>query len=101
MIRREGFTWLLDFAPGKGGSAPPPPDPYATSAAQTQSNQQTAAYNAAINRGNTITPYGSSTYTTRTDPTTGAPTRIRRQKDADGTVERIAVKSGAAIPRTR
>ena len=35
------------------------------------------------------------------DPTTGAPTRIRRQKDADGTVERIAVKSGAAIPRTR
>lgn len=73
MIRREGFTWLLDFAPAKGGSAPPPPDPYATSAAQTQSNQQTAAYNAAINRGNTFTPYGSSTYTTRTDPTTGAP----------------------------
>jgi large subunit ribosomal protein L24 len=35
------------------------------------------------------------------DPTTGAPTRIRRQKDADGTVERIAVKSGAAIPRSR
>ena len=35
------------------------------------------------------------------DPTTGAPTRIRRQKDADGTVERIAIKSGAAIPRTR
>ena len=35
------------------------------------------------------------------DPTTGAPTRIRRQKAADGTVERIAVKSGAAIPRNR
>lgn len=73
MIRREGFTWLLDFAPAKGGSAPAAPDPIATSNAQTQSNQQTAAYNAAINRGNTYTPYGSSTYSTRTDPNTGAP----------------------------
>ncbi len=35
------------------------------------------------------------------DPKTGAPTRIRRQKDKDGTVERIAVKSGVSIPRNR
>ena len=35
------------------------------------------------------------------DPKTNTPTRIRRQKDADGTVERIAVKSGVAIPRNR
>lgn len=35
------------------------------------------------------------------DPKTNIPTRIRRQKDADGTVERIAVKSGVAIPRKR
>jgi large subunit ribosomal protein L24 len=35
------------------------------------------------------------------DPKTGEPTRIRRRKDADGTVERIAVKSGQAIPRNR
>ncbi|MEO8479644.1 MAG: 50S ribosomal protein L24 [Gemmatimonadota bacterium] len=35
------------------------------------------------------------------DPTTDAPTRVRRQRDADGTVERIAVKSGVAIPRNR
>jgi large subunit ribosomal protein L24 len=35
------------------------------------------------------------------DPKTDAPTRIRRRKDADGTVERIAVKSGDAIPRNR
>lgn len=33
------------------------------------------------------------------DPTSGEPTRIRRHKDADGTVERIAIKSGVAIPR--
>ena len=35
------------------------------------------------------------------DPKSGAPTRVRRRKDADGTVERIAVKSGQPIPRVR
>ncbi|HXI21011.1 MAG TPA: 50S ribosomal protein L24 [Gemmatimonadales bacterium] len=35
------------------------------------------------------------------DPKTGEPTRIRRRKDADGTMERIAVKSGQSIPRNR
>lgn len=35
------------------------------------------------------------------DPKTDKPTRIRRQKDQDGTVERISVKSGVAIPRKR
>ena len=35
------------------------------------------------------------------DPKSGEPTRVRRRRDADGTVERIAVKSGQPIPRTR
>jgi large subunit ribosomal protein L24 len=35
------------------------------------------------------------------DPKSGEPTRIRRRHDADGTVERIAVKSGQPIPRSR
>ena len=35
------------------------------------------------------------------DPKTGEPTRIRRRKDADGTLERIAVKSGQSISRNR
>ncbi len=35
------------------------------------------------------------------DPKTGLPSRIRRKVDEDGTVERIAVKSGEPIPRTR
>ncbi|HEX5387259.1 MAG TPA: 50S ribosomal protein L24 [Gemmatimonadales bacterium] len=35
------------------------------------------------------------------DPKTGAPTRIRRRRAADGTVERIAIKSGQPIPRVR
>jgi large subunit ribosomal protein L24 len=35
------------------------------------------------------------------DPKSGNPTRVRRQIDEDGTKERIAVKSGEAIPRAR
>ncbi|HEY4319615.1 MAG TPA: 50S ribosomal protein L24 [Gemmatimonadales bacterium] len=35
------------------------------------------------------------------DPKTNAPTRIRRQTNKDGTVDRIGVKSGVAIPRNR
>ena len=35
------------------------------------------------------------------DPARGAPTRVRRRVDADGTVERIAVKSDQPIPRSR
>ena len=35
------------------------------------------------------------------DPKKGEPTRVRWQIDEDGTKERIAVKSGEAIPRAR
>jgi large subunit ribosomal protein L24 len=35
------------------------------------------------------------------DPKTGQPTRIRKRIDEDGTKERISVKSGDAIPRSR
>lgn len=35
------------------------------------------------------------------DPKSGQPTRVRRRKDADGTVERVAVKSGQTIARPR
>jgi large subunit ribosomal protein L24 len=35
------------------------------------------------------------------DPTSGEPTRVRRRVDADGTMERIAVKSDQPIPRSR
>ena len=35
------------------------------------------------------------------DPKSGGPTRTRRRIDEDGTKERLAVKSGEAIPRSR
>lgn len=46
----------------KGGSAPTPPDPVATAAAQTKSNQDTAQYQQAMNLINQVTPNGSLTY---------------------------------------
>jgi large subunit ribosomal protein L24 len=35
------------------------------------------------------------------DPKTDAPTRVRRRVDKDGTVERVSVRSGEPIPRSR
>jgi large subunit ribosomal protein L24 len=35
------------------------------------------------------------------DPKSGAPTRTKRRIDEDGTKERLSVKTGDAIPRTR
>lgn len=35
------------------------------------------------------------------DPKSGEPTRVRRRRDKDGTIERIAAKSGQPIPRAR
>ena len=72
MIRFHLGRICWDFVAAKGGSAPPPPDPYVTAGAQTKSNQDTAAYNNAITHGNTTSPLGSQTYTSRVDPTTGA-----------------------------
>ena len=54
--------------------APKPPDPYATAAAQTQSNHDTANYNAALNRVSQYTPYGNSVYSQTGTDTSGAPT---------------------------
>jgi large subunit ribosomal protein L24 len=35
------------------------------------------------------------------DPKSGEPTRVKRRKDKDGTVERVSVTSGQPIPRNR
>lgn len=52
---------------------PQAPDPYATAAAQTQSNEQTANYQQSLNDVNQITPYGSLTYTQDGTGANGAP----------------------------
>lgn len=46
----------------KTPAAPAPPDPYATAAAQTKSNVDTATANSAIQNANEFSPYGSVKY---------------------------------------
>jgi hypothetical protein len=43
-------------------SAPKPPNPYSTAAAQTGSNMQTAIAQSLLNQVNQVTPYGNLTY---------------------------------------
>jgi len=54
-------------------SAPSAPDPYTTAAAQTQENENTAAYQAQINMVNQTNPYGSLTYNQTGTAADGAP----------------------------
>ncbi|UEP31615.1 tail fiber domain-containing protein [Burkholderia sp. B21-007] len=59
---------------GKGGDSPAPPDPWQTAAATTFTNQQSAAYNKALNLNNYTNPFGSQQTTqVGKDPNTGAP----------------------------
>ncbi|MGG2046777.1 tail fiber domain-containing protein [Burkholderia gladioli] len=58
---------------GKGGSAPAAPDPYAVAGATTQTNQQTAAFNKALNLNNYSNPFGSQTSVQTGTDSTGAP----------------------------
>jgi hypothetical protein len=52
-------------------SAPAAPDPYATAAAQTASNKETAVAQSLLNQVNEYTPYGDSIYTKRGEPVDG------------------------------
>lgn len=65
----------LEGGGGKGSSRQPDaPDPYAVAGATTQTNQDTAAYNKALNLNNYTNPFGSQQSTqVGTDPQTGAP----------------------------
>lgn len=70
----DQFTLYGGGGKGGGGSAPSYPDPNVVAQATTNTNQQTAAYNKALNLNNYSNPFGSQQSTqVGTDPTTGAP----------------------------
>jgi hypothetical protein len=59
---------------GGGGGGPSYPDPNVVANATTQTNEQTAAYNKALNLNNYSNPFGSQqSQQIGTDPNTGAP----------------------------
>jgi hypothetical protein len=70
----DQFT-LYGIGGGKGGgSAPSYPDPNVVAQATTNTNENTAAFNKALNLNNYSNPFGSQQSTqVGTDPTTGAP----------------------------
>lgn len=61
------------------GSAPQAPDPYKTAAAQYQYGTEAANYNKALNSTNTITPYGSTTWSQGPGVNGGPPTYTETQ----------------------
>lgn len=63
----------LEGGGGKGGSAPSAPDPYAVAGATTQTNQQTAAYNKALNLNNYTNPFGGQQSSISGYDASGAP----------------------------
>jgi len=58
---------------GSKSSPPPAPDPTATANAQAGYDKSTAQYNAALNRYNTYTPFGSQTWSQNGTDASGAP----------------------------
>lgn len=84
-----------------GGKTRPPeaPDPYKVAAATTQSNQQTASFNKALNATNQSNPFGAqSTVQTGTDPKTGAPiysTSTSANSDVSSIIRSLLGTAGA------
>ncbi len=64
---------FMFYGGGKGGSAPQAPDPYTVANATTQTNEQTAAYNKALNLNNYSNPFGSQQSVQTGTDSTGAP----------------------------
>jgi hypothetical protein len=60
------FSFVGDIL-GGGQEAPATPDPYATADAQAQANLKAAKQQAELNRTNSLTPFGSNTWTNSGD----------------------------------
>jgi hypothetical protein len=96
---------------GSKPKQPKVPDPKVVSEAQTRSNQQTAQYEAALAHGNTTTPLGSQTFTSRRDPATGATVydqtvsldpRVQAQLDQQlSQNQQLGDATGAALSRVQ
>jgi hypothetical protein len=83
---------------GGGGSAPSYPDPNVVAQATTQTNENTASYNKALNLNNYTNPFGSQQSTqVGTDPTTGAPiynTTINANPQLQGALNSLLGQTG-------
>lgn len=82
----------------KGGSAPPPPDPVATAKAQADANVQAAQQTAVINRTDSVTPFGSNTWTqSASDPNKWTQTTAL-SADAQKLMDQFNAANSKALP---
>lgn len=87
-----------------GGSAPTAPDPYTVAGATTQTNEQTAAYNKALNLNNYTNPFGSQNSTQTGTDSTGAPiyqTTIGASAPLQGLINNSMNAAGNATGQTQ
>jgi hypothetical protein len=100
----DQFT-LYGGGKGSSASAPTAPDPYTVANATTQTNDQTASYNKALNLNNYTNPFGSQqSVQTGTDPNTGAPiynTSISASSGLQGLINNSMGAAGNADAQTQ
>lgn len=96
----DQFTLYGGGGKGGGGSAPSYPDPTTVANATTQTNQQTAAYNKALNLNNYSNPFGSQqSQQVGTDPSTGAPiynTSVTASPQLQGALGTLLAQAGGS-----
>lgn len=80
----------------KAPSAPPPPDPTASIAAQGTANREAAVSQAHINQVNQYTPYGSLEYSLRGNAPDGTPQYSATQTLAPGQQRLLDTQTGLA-----
>jgi hypothetical protein len=79
-----------------GPAAPAAPDPYATAAAQSQSNKETAIANANLNRINQYTPYGNIRYNVTGYNSDGTPKYEQTQTLSDSGQRQLDIQNSLA-----
>lgn len=88
--------WRLDKRLFKGAKAPDAPDPYKTAAAQGQANKDAALLTAELNRYNTQTPFGTTTWSK--DPNSNQWTQsLQLDPMVQGMLERYQATTGQAM----
>lgn len=82
----------------KSGPSPPPaPDPYATAAAQTAENRDTAIANAELNRVNQYTPWGNLVYNVTGTNADGTPIYTQTQTLSPAQQQQLDMQNQLAL----
>lgn len=85
---------------GGGGDAPPPPDPIKTAQAQSDANNAAAEKQANLNRTNSVTPFGTSTWTTDPNNPDSWTNTVKLDDKTQGLVDEFYKNANSPLPST-